>query len=272
MGPRDELEPALAGLSSAGIFAAQSPEQLARAAIGLARDAAAQARLSLPEPKRTLPGRVVVPAVPDEHAVKQLLESAGIPAPRRSACSSHQEAFQAFELLQKPVVAKVLSPEVLHKTEVAGVHLNLAARPALTAALVHLDAIPIAGKRRYLIEEMAALGLELIVGALRNPSFGPTVVLGLGGTFAEAWRLTATRLAPLMPQDAESMIEELRIAALLGGFRNAPSLDRAALVRLLVTIADLIHQHPEIEQIELNPVRLYPRGLLALDALLIRVP
>ena len=272
MGPRDELEPTLGELRRAGIFAAESPEQLARAAIGLARDAAAQARLALPEPRRTPPQRLVVPDVPDEHSVKQLLEGMGVPAPRRSACNSHQQAFEAFERLQKPVAAKVLSSEVLHKTEVSGVHLNLADRAALTEALGRLDAIPIAGERRYLIEEMAPPGLELIVGAIRNPSFGPTVMVGLGGTLAEAWSLTATRLAPLMPHDAEAMVEELRITALLEGFRNAPPLDRAALLRLLVTVGDLIHQHPEIEQLELNPVRLYQRGLLVLDALLIRGP
>jgi acetyltransferase len=271
MGPRDELEPTLAELRAAGIFAAESPEQLARAAVGLAQDAAAQARLALPQPERR-PPRLAVPDVPDEHSVKQLLEGMGIPAPRRRACASHEQALEAFERLQKPVVAKVLSAEVLHKTEVSGVKLNLAERAAFIAALVRLDAIPLAGERRYLVEEMAPPGLELIVGALRNPSFGPTVVLGLGGTLAEVWRLTATRLAPLTVHDAEAMLEELRISALFAGFRNAPPLDRAAVLRLLVSVGDLIHQHPEIEQLELNPVRLYQHGLLALDALLIRTP
>jgi acetyltransferase len=271
MGPRDELEPTLAELRSAGIFAAESPEQLARAAIGLAQDAAAQTRLALPQPERPSP-RLIVPDVPDEHSVKLLLEGMGIPAPDRRACASHEQALEAFGRLQKPVVAKVLSSEVLHKTEVSGVKLNLADRAAFTAALVRLDAIPLAGQRRYLIEEMAPPGLELIVGALRNPSFGPTVVVGLGGTLAEVWRLTATRLAPLTSHDAEAMLEELGITALLEGFRNAPPLDRAAVIRLLVSVGDVIHQHPEIEQLELNPVRLYQHGLLALDALLIRTP
>jgi acetyltransferase len=266
------LEPTLRDLRKAGIFAAESPEQLARAAIGLARDAAAQAWLALPEPPRAPPRRSNVPGVPDEHSVKQLLESIGIRAPRRRACASHRQALEAFEQLQKPVVAKVLSAELLHKTEHSGVHLNLADRDALTAALAHIDAIPLAGERRYLIEEMAPAGLELIVGAVRNASFGPTVVVGLGGTLAEAWKLTATRLAPLMPHDADAMLEELPITALLAGFRNAPPLDRPALVQLLVTMGNLLHEHPEIEQIELNPVRVYPSGVLALDALLIRAP
>ncbi|HEV8547517.1 MAG TPA: acetate--CoA ligase family protein, partial [Polyangiaceae bacterium] len=268
VGPRDETAPSITRLRSAGITVLESPEQLARAAIVLSLDAAAQARL-IRESETALAPRVVpVPRGRDEHAAKCLLDLVGIPTPERAECSSHAEAYEALRRLRKPVVAKILSADIAHKTEVGGVHLNITEDRELAAALAKLDAIGLAGERRYLLEAMAPPGLELILGAVRDTSFGPTVMVGAGGTLAEALQDTATRLAPLTPLEANEMLDELRIARLLDGFRGAPALDRAAVARAITSLGDLLAAHPTLQEIEINPLRVSTNGVMALDALL----
>jgi hypothetical protein len=115
---------------------------------------------------------------------------------------------------------------------------------------------------------MAPPGLEIIVGVSRDPSFGPVVMVGLGGTLAEALRDTAVRLAPLAFREAEEMLDELRGGALLDGWRGSPRLDRDALARAIVRLGDFAHHHPKVREFEINPLRVYPSGVLALDALL----
>ena len=179
------------------------------------------------------------------------------------------EALAAFQKLEKPVVAKLVSPEVEHKTEIGAVKLGIADTAALHSALDELDAVPLDSERGYLIEETAPPGLEVIVGAIRDASFGPTVMVGLGGTAAEALADTQTRLAPLTIADAREMLDELRGAALLDGFRGSPRLDRSKLAETLVRIGDALCDHPSIRELEVNPLRVYPEGVLALDALLV---
>lgn len=267
-GPRAETNQTITELRRRGLYVAESPEQLARAALVLAEDAGLQARLLRGEPRAAVQANVRPPREPDEHAVKQLLEALGVPTPRRFVCSSHAEARAALEQLTKPVVAKILAQEVSHKTELGGVQLNIADEQALTCALAKLDAIPLTSPRRYLLEEMAPPGLELIVGGKRDASFGPTLMVGLGGILAEALRDTATRLAPVSSADASDMLDELRAAPLLAGFRNSPPLDRGALTEAIVSIGNFLVLRPEVTELEINPLRVYPRGVLALDGLL----
>ena len=269
MGPAGDIAPVSEALRAQRIYVAESPEQLARAACVIVEDAALQARLGETEPRNPTLARVEVPHTGDEHAAKQLLEAIGIPTPRRVVCTSHAAAYEAFRKLDKPVVAKILATEVTHKTELGGVQLNIADEAALQLALARLDAIPLKSARRYLIEEMAPPGLEVIVGAVRDESFGPTVMVGLGGTMAEVFKDTAMRLAPLTLAEAERMLDELLSAPLLDGFRGSPRLDRAALAHTIVTLGSLLCEHPSIKEFEINPLRLYARGLLALDGLLI---
>ena len=272
MGPRDEVRGVSEALRAQGLYVAHSPEALARATSALCRDASQRARLA----RASAPDCVACPPIgreaPDEHSTKQMLEALGIGSPRRAACASHEEAHQALRRLAKPVVAKILSPEIEHKTEVGGVRLNIADAATLDEALAALDTIPLTSKRRYLIEEMAAPGLELIISAKRDSSFGPFVMVGLGGIYAEALRDTVTRLAPLTRMEAEEMLEQLRAAALFAGFRGQSKLDRAALASTLVALGQFLCQQPRVASIELNPVRVYSSGLLALDALRIFEP
>jgi acetyltransferase len=268
MGPREEIAPIVSTLRTQGFYVAESPEELARAVRTLARDAALQARVARREEHQPSEVRTVLPEDTDEHAAKEVLDRLGVPTPRRIVCNSHEEAYEALEQLAKPVVVKILSAEVSHKTEAGGVHLNITERAGLGEALERLDAIPLTSARRYLLEEMAPPGLEIIVGVSRDPSFGPVVMAGLGGTFAEALRDTAVRLAPLSFQEAQEMLGELRGAPLFDGWRGSPKLDRDALARAIVRLGDFSSQHPSVRAFEINPLRLYPSGLLALDALL----
>ena len=184
-------------------------------------------------------------------------------------CATRDEARAAFRNLEKPVVVKILAAAVHHKTELGGVHLGIVSVAELEHALAQLEAIPLASERWYLIEEMAPPGLELILGAVRDPSFGPAVTLGLGGTLAEALRDTATRLAPLSLGAALEMIAELQSASLFDGFRGGAPLDRLAVAEAVVSVGDLLCRDPSVTELEVNPLRVYPKGVLALDALLI---
>jgi len=269
MGLREEIGETLGALRSEGFFVARSPEELAKAASALALDASRQARLSQSQATALRVSSASLPEAPaDEHSAKQTLESLGIAAPRRVACGSHEAAHQALRELQKPVVAKILAAEIEHKTELGGVRLNIRDSAELEAALAHLDAIPLTSPRRYLIEEMAPAGLELIVSGTRDASFGPVVVVGLGGILAEALRDTATRLAPLTLAEAEGMLDQLRGKALLDGWRGSPKLDRDAVARCIVALGDFLCQQPRVREVEINPLRVYPSGVLALDALM----
>jgi acetyltransferase len=268
VGPPGDPDETCAVLRKEGIYVAGSPEQLADAAIALVEDASAQYRLARGEPEATAELAAPVTLGYDEPAAKEILDGLGIRTPRRVVCSSHEEALAAFARLSKPVVAKIVAREILHKTEVGGVVLGIVDVDGMNAALAKLDSIPLESPRRYLLEETAPQGLELIVGAVRDATFGPTLMVGLGGTVAEALRDTASRLAPVTAAEAEEMLDELRAVALLGGFRGSPALDRAAVARTLVALGRFLSSHPALTEVEINPLRVYPQGVLALDALL----
>jgi acetyltransferase len=268
VGPRSENAAVVENLRSHGVYVAESPDELARAAHVLAKDAALRARAQRADAVVLAPSELALPPDRDEHAAKQVLGLIGIPTPRRIVCRSHAEAREALRRLEKPAVAKILAAEIVHKTEARGVHLNIADERALEAALAELDAIPLASERRYLLEEMAPPGLELIVGAVRDASFGPTLMVGVGGTLAEALKDTTTRVAPLSAREADEMLDELRVAPLWHGWRGSPALDRAAVARALASLGGLLAAHSAIQEIEINPLRVYAKGVLALDAFL----
>jgi acetate---CoA ligase (ADP-forming) len=272
MGPQSEIDPTMEALRRERIYTAESPEALARTVSALARDATLQARLSRAPEAAPGASSAVLAERGDEHAAKILCEGMGVPVPRRFACATHEEARRALRELGSPVVAKILAPEIAHKTEVDGVHLGILDEAGLNTALARLDAIPSIAVRRYLIEEMAAPGLELIVGAVRDASFGPTVMVGLGGVAAEALREAATRLAPLTLVDAEDMLDELRAAPLFEGVRGGGRLHRQAVAHTIVALGRLLCEYPQIAEFEINPLRVYPGGVLALDALLVMEP
>ncbi len=205
----------------------------------------------------------------DEAAAKSILEKFGIHTPSRVVCTSHQEVKNGFRELGVVCALKILAPGIAHKTEVGGVQLDIRTEKQLMSALEEIDKIEAGGERRYLLEEMAAEGLEMIIGAANDPSFGPTVLIGLGGTKAEALNDVAVRLAPLSLFDARDMIDELKSSVLFEGWRGGPVYDKGELAETLLKIGHLVSHHPEIKEMDLNPVRVHQNGLTVLDAVII---
>jgi acyl-CoA synthetase (NDP forming) len=169
-----------------------------------------------------------------------------------------------------PVVLKVVSPEVIHKSDVGGVVTGIADAAGLEHAYKEIldsvqEHLPEAQVRGMLVCRQAPEGLEVIVGALRDLMFGPSLMFGLGGIFAEALKDVTFRIIPLQRVDAEEMITEIRGYPLLAGARGQEGYDVEALVELLLAVSRLVSERPEIEELDLNPIRLYKQGLEALD-------
>lgn len=271
-GRRLDIGPLLRQLEKRDVATVASPDRAADAVRALVEDAQGQWRAGRDRSPPNTPAKPpALPEAPDEAAAKDLLGAWGIATPARVVCTSHEDAHAAMKKLTGEVVVKVLDPEIAHKTEAGGVHVGIASAGAMDTALDAIDAIEGGGKgRRYLVEEMAAPGLEAIVGARNDESWGPVVLLGLGGIAAEAFGDVAMALAPLDREDALALIGGLRASALFDGFRGTPSCDREALADLIATVGELVRCTPAIREIDLNPVRVYPDGVIALDALIVR--
>ena len=247
-----------------GVPVAADPAGVAAMVGALVADARARHRAPAARPHRRSPAPG--PGPWDEDQAKTLLGRLGVATMPRRACAGRAEAHAAFAELPGPVAVKLLDPAVLHKTEIGGVHLGIGTAGELDAAL---DALEAAGARRFLVESMAADGVDLVVGARRDPVFGPVVLCGLGGTAAEALADVALRLAPLSPAEAAAMPGELAGRRLLDGWRGGPALDPAALAEVLVALGDLLDHNPHLAEAEINPLRSTARGLVALDAVIV---
>lgn len=266
----DYLSPILQDLDALEVPAFVSPDRLAQAVWALVEDAKVSHRKTRqPEHPLIPPPAVPLCALPDESQAKALLKSMGVAIPRGTVCNSHEAAQAALESINKPCVVKILSAGIAHKTEVGGVVLNVRTREDLNAALQRIDDIDTTGPKSYLVEEMVAAGLEVIMGGKNDESFGPTVLLGLGGTAAEAMGDITMRLAPLTREDALEMLSELKAAALFDAWRGGPRYDKDAVAEALVKVGELMIQHPEIREMDINPVRVLPKGVVVLDALIV---
>ena len=190
--------------------------------------------------------------------------------PRERVVVTTPEALSAAREIGYPLVVKTARPDVLHRTDVGGVVLDVRDEDALARAVRLLETRLGAGP--LLIQEEMPRGLELLVGGRRDPSFGPTVLVGLGGVLAELYRDASVGLAPLAREDARVMLGEGRRAALLQGFRGAPAVDEDALAAVLVAIGDLLVEHPAIAELDLNPLIASGGRLVAVDALIVVNP
>lgn len=265
-GPEEALAAHRAALARLGVPLLSSPGELAAGLAAVADDARARAVRDAPPPPA--PGRRVGRTL-DEDEAKALLEAYGLRAPRRRAAADRAAAHAALDELGAPVVVKVLDARVVHKTDVGGVHVGVHDHAALDAALDAIDAIPGGpGGRRYLVEELAPAGTELLVGALRDPVHGPVVLLAPGGVAAELAADPVLRLAPLSAERAAEMARALP-AAVLAGFRGAPPVDPDALAGVLRAVGDLVCDHADLAEVDLNPVRWTRDGPVVLDAVVL---
>ena len=201
----------------------------------------------------------------------ELLAAYGIPVAESRVAVSPEEAARIAAELGFPVVLKAVSPELVHKTDVGGVRVGLTTpvEVATSAAeMVHAvtRARPHAHLTGLLVQRMVSGGRETIVGMSRDPSFGPLLMFGLGGIYVEAIKDVVFRVAPIMPLDAHDMVRSIRGVALLDGIRGAPPIDFAALTDVLLRVSQLAIDHPEIVELDVNPLLAFSKGVKAVDA------
>ena len=197
------------------------------------------------------------------------LAGEGIAVVPSRAAASEEEAVAAARELGYPVAVKMNSLDVTHKSDVGGVILGVRDEAGVHQAFRHLVGVAQRlGARQggVLVSAMAAAGHEIIVGVTRDPQFGHAVMFGMGGTLVEVFRDVSFRIVPFSEKDAAEMIDETRGAQLLKGVRGGSPADVAALRRLLVQVSDLVAKHPEIEEMDLNPVIVHEQGLTVVDA------
>ena len=257
--------PSRTALTQAGIATAVDPRGVAAATAALVADARAQHRRGRADPGGAEPRPRLEGEVIDEAQAKDVLDRLGIATMPRRVCGDRADAHAAFDALGPPVVVKRLDAAVVHKTEIGGVHVDVRTRHELDDAL---DALEGTGADRVLVEAMAPDGVDLMIGAHRDRVFGPVVVLGLGGTAAEALEDVAVRIAPLDLAEARSMPATLSGHRLLRGWRGGPELDDEEVGEMVRTLGRLLADDPCLDTIEINPLRLTATGLVALDAVI----
>ncbi len=198
------------------------------------------------------------------------LRENGIPVPAFRTARSADEAVAAAREIGYPVVMKVVSPQILHKSEVGGVILGIADDNAVRAGFTRLAGVA-AGRdfRGVVLYPFIRDAQEVLVGLFRDPQFGPVVAFGAGGIYAELLGDVALRVAPVDREEALAMIRETRMAALLAGARGRPPGDLDALADLIARVSHLPFLYPEIAEMDLNPVFVFPRGVLVGDVRLI---
>lgn len=193
--------------------------------------------------------------------VASILEAYGIPLVEWQRAGDEEETVAAAHRLGFPVVLKTGQPEVIHKTDAGGVYLNLTDESSLRSAYRKL--LPLGSS--VVLQKMAEPGLEWFIGGRQDQQFGPIVIVGLGGIYVEVFRESAIRVAPISEQEANRLLDEIRGAKLLAGLRGQPSLDRKALVDVITRVSWLLNDFPQIQELDLNPMRIYPTGCCALD-------
>jgi acetyltransferase len=284
------LDEALAAAHAAQIPAYTFPEEAVAAFGVLARRARWQAA-GHPAPERPAgvdreragaclaAARRAGRAALDAAEGREVLSAYGIPTPADLLATTPDEAAACAAQIGFPVVLKLASPDILHKTDVGGVVVGVRgeaqARESFAAILQRARAAhPDARIRGVQVQKQVEGGQEVIIGVKRDPTFGPLVMFGLGGVYVEALADVSFRLAPLTPGDVEEMIGEVRSARLLGGLRGARPADRAALVDAILRTGQLACDCPDIAELDVNPLLVLPdgHGALAVDVRIILQP
>jgi acetyltransferase len=206
-----------------------------------------------------------------------ILKAYDLKIPHSKLAKTPDEAVEIASELGYPVVMKIASPDILHKTDVGGVKVGLESADQVRDAFD----LMIFRTERYLpeaqiwgcqVQEMAPPGgMEVLIGMNRDPQFGPLVTFGLGGIYVEALKDVTFRVAPFTRLDAEAMLTEIRSKALLEGVRGKPPVDKEALISVLLKIGQLVQDFPEIAELDINPLIVYPegQGALAIDMRLV---
>jgi acyl-CoA synthetase (NDP forming) len=206
-----------------------------------------------------------------EIEAKQLLAGAGIPVVETKLATSRDEAVALAGELGYPVALKVASAQIAHKSDVGGVKLGLASAGEVAAAYDAIlqaanAAAPDATVGGVSVQRMAEPGIEVIAGMTTDPQFGPVLMFGLGGVLVEVLKDVAFRIVPIAARDARQMVREIKGFPVLQGYRGQEPADLEALEQLLLKLSAFIEAHPELAELDLNPVFAYAKGAVAVDA------
>lgn len=205
----------------------------------------------------------------DAEEVERLLACYGLPSARSEPAGTPEEAGEAAARIGRPVALKAFGPDIVHKTDVGAVRLGLPGGPETRdAAREMAGTIEAAGMRveGFVVQEMVEEGVEMLVGVAHDPLFGPVVACSAGGTTVELVRDVAVRVTPITDLDAAEMVRSLRTFPLLDGFRGAPKADVGALEEIILRVSMLVDAHPEIAEMDCNPVIVLPERAVIVDA------
>ena len=202
---------------------------------------------------------------------KRVCDAYGIVVPGEGLATSAEEAVATADEIGYPVVAKIVSPDILHKTEAKGVLVGLGSADEVRSgydtivenAKAYKADADITGVQ---IQQMLPEGQEVLIGAISDPTFGPVVTFGLGGILVEVLRDVTFRLAPTSADDARAMVDGIRTAEVLRGVRGRPGVDQDALAGMIQRVSELVTDFPEITEVDLNPVLAQEDGAVAVDA------
>jgi acyl-CoA synthetase (NDP forming) len=209
-----------------------------------------------------------------EHEAKKLFALYDMPVTQIHVAESEDDAVDAAEKIGYPIVLKIVSPQILHKSDAGGVIVGVEDERGIrdgynkiieNAKAYKADA-EITG---ILVQEMAPKGTEIIVGSTTDPTFGPTLMFGLGGIFVEILKDVSFRVAPITERDAAEMIEEIKAVKILEGARGMPPCHKPTLADILYKTSEMLMDCPEIKELDMNPILAYPDGARIVDARII---
>ena len=209
-----------------------------------------------------------------ETEAKAICMEYAIPVTKFKLVKNVREAAEFAEQLGYPVVLKIVSPDIIHKSDAGGVMVSLKSKAEvqdaygkiLENAKKYKATAKIAG---VLVQEMAPQSTEVIVGAIKDPQFGQTLMFGLGGVFVEILKDVTFRIAPITREDAWEMVTGIKAYPLLKGYRNTPPSDIDAIINILLCTSKLVMDYPEISELDLNPIMAYEKGAKTVDARII---
>jgi acyl-CoA synthetase (NDP forming) len=202
---------------------------------------------------------------------KQILKEAGINTTEIRLAKTREEAVSLSKEIGFPVALKIVSPDVLHKTDAGGVKLSLQNEEEVAKAYDEIissikEHEPKANIQGVAVQNMARPGTEVIIGMSKDPQFGPVLMFGLGGILVEVLKDVSFRIAPLTKRDAREMIKEIKGYPILEGYRGQEPANIEVLEELLLKVSDFVEQEPKIKELDINPIFAYRDGAVAVDA------
>lgn len=210
----------------------------------------------------------------DEIRCKKIFKQYGIESTEPVLCKTAEEAVSTAEALGYPVVMKIISPEITHKSDIGAVRLNLKNKGDVKKAFdeimtVSKEKVPGAALDGVSVQNMAKPGVELVIGMTKDPQFGPMVMFGMGGTLVEVLKDISFGIVPLSRQDASGMIKETKVYTLMKGYRGQAPVDIGYIEGLLLKVSAMVRENPEIKEMDINPLFAYEKNAIAVDARII---